>query len=163
MYRIWRVKKMKMSATVSVVLFSRRSLLLLAICLLFAGSSVYAEPNLYNNEDFAGLAEEWYQSCSSGNGWCNGYDYDISGTVDIKDLNRFANLWLTSKDPTPYSDAIAKWTVEQAVIGTDKWNYDRGFILLSLYEKWLGYPNPTHLAFIKNWVDAIVRADGPIR
>jgi unsaturated rhamnogalacturonyl hydrolase len=159
------MKKMKTSVTVSPSTSAARRgfFLLITACLLFAGSSVYAEPNLYNNEDFAGFAEEWQQSCTSGNGWCNGYDYDISGTVDIKDLSRFARLWLTSKDPVR-SDDIAKWIVEVTHDQwTYKWNYDRGFLLLSLYEKWLAKPNPLYLEYIKNWVDAIIQPDGSIK
>ena len=104
---------------------------------------------------------EWLQSCNSGNSWCNGFDYDISGTVDAEDLTRFSNLWLTSKD-TLLSDDIAAWILHTGV-STAKWNYDAGFILLSLYEKWLVRPNPLYLKLIKDWVDTLVQADGTIQ
>jgi unsaturated rhamnogalacturonyl hydrolase len=162
-YQAWRAKKMKMSTMVSPLRMPARRgfFLFITVCLLLAGSSVYAEPNLYNNEDFAGFAEEWQQSCSPGNGWCNGYDYDISGTVDTEDFERFCNLWLTSKDPV-LSDDIAAWILH-AGVSTAKWNYDAGFILLSLYEKWLAKPNPLYLKLIKDWVDTLVQADGTIQ
>jgi unsaturated rhamnogalacturonyl hydrolase len=138
--------------------------LLFVISLLFFSPSLFAD-ELYDFNDFTSFAAKWLQSgCNSGNGWCGGYDYDISGTVDAEDLMRFSKLWLTSKDNL-LSDNIAKWTVERGYtkdLDTLKWNYDRGFILLSLYEKWLARPNPIYLEFIKNWVDTIVQADGSI-
>ena len=131
---------------------------------LLLSPSLFADA-LYNLADFAAFANHWLQTgCNSGNLWCGGYDYDISGTADVEDLLLFSNLWLTSKDNL-LSDDIAKWTVERGYtkeLDTVKWNYDRGFILLSLYEKWLAKPNPIYLEFIKNWVDTIVQADGSI-
>jgi unsaturated rhamnogalacturonyl hydrolase len=152
-----------MSTIVSTLISPARRgfFLLITACLLFAGSSLYADANLYNAEDFAAFAEEWQQSCNSGNGWCSGYDYDISGMVDIEDFERFCNLWLTSKDPVR-SDDIAAWILHNGV-STAKWNYDAGFILLSLYEKWLAKPNPLYLKLIKDWVDTLVQPDGTIQ
>lgn len=151
-----------MKNSISIPAARRGFYLFIITCLLFVTASVSAD--LYNNEDLAEFAEEWQQSCSSGNNWCNGYDYDISGTVDEDDLARFANIWLTSKDWV-LSDDIADWIVDRGYttgLDTYKWNYDRGFVLLSLYEKWLVKPDPTYLEFIKAWVDDIIQPDGSI-
>jgi unsaturated rhamnogalacturonyl hydrolase len=135
-------------------------------CILFAASLLFFSPSLFADElydfnDFAAFANEWLQSCNSGNGWCNGFDYDISGTVDAEDLIRFSKLWLTSKDNL-LSDDIAAWILHTGV-STAKWNYDAGFILLSLYEKWQSRPNPLYLKLVKDWVDTLVDANGSIQ
>ena len=151
---------MKTSGTVSLSASAahRGFFFLFTASLLLLSPSLFAD-ELYNFTDFADFANEWLQSCNSGNSWCNGYDYDTSGTVDTEDLSRFVNLWLTSKD-TLLSDKIATWILHNGV--PSKWNYDNGFILLSLYEKWLVRPNPTQFKFIKDWVDALVEEDGDI-
>ncbi|MBN1787747.1 MAG: glycoside hydrolase family 88 protein [Sedimentisphaerales bacterium] len=132
---------------------------LIAAFVLSLSPSVFADPNLYNNQDLAEFANEWLGSCSSGNGWCNGCDYDISGTVDEEDLARFANLWLTPKDPV-LSDDIAAWIMNNGVYAW--WSYDRGVLLLSLYEKWLAKPDPLYLKLIKDRIDSLVDSSGNI-
>lgn len=119
-----------------------------------------ADPNLYDLEDLAAFVEVYCQDCSSGNDWCNGFDYDISGTVDTEDFGRFSQLWLTSKE-NQISDDIAAWILNSGAIVSD-WNYQNGFVLLSLYEKWLSHPNPEYLEFIKNWADSLVNSSGTI-
>jgi unsaturated rhamnogalacturonyl hydrolase len=151
---------MKMSRRVSLSTPVARYgfFLLVAAFVLILSPSVFAE--LYDAGDFAAFANQWLQSgCSSGNGWCGGFDYDISGTVDTEDLGRFCDQWLTSKDNL-LSDDIAAWILHNGV--PSKWNYDNGFILLSLYEKWLVKPNPTQFKFIKDWVDVLVDSSGNI-
>ena len=153
---------MKTSGRVSLSTSAARRgfFLLFAASLLLLSPSLFADA-LYNFTDFADFANEWLLSCNSGNYWCNGFDYDISGTVDVEDLMRFSSLWLTSKDNL-YSDDVADWILHTGV-STAKWNYDAGFILLSLYEKWLVRPNPLYLKLIKDWVDTLVQADGTIQ
>jgi unsaturated rhamnogalacturonyl hydrolase len=151
---------MKTSGTASLSASAARRgfFLLFAVSLLFFSSSVLAD--LYDFNDFADFANHWLQSgCNSGNSWCGGFDYDISGTVDAEDFIRFNGLWLTSKDNL-LSDDIADWIFDHSV--PSKWNYDNGFVLLSLYEKWLVRPNPLFFKYIKDWVDALVEADGDI-
>ena len=135
-------------------------LFLCASCLLFINSSVFAE-NLYNFTDFASFANQWlHTGCTSANGWCGGYDYDISGKVDVKDLYLFGENWLTPKGPFR-SDDIAAWIIKTGNV-PQTWNYDRGFVLLSLYEKYQRCHNPTYLSCIKSWVDALVNSSGVI-
>jgi unsaturated rhamnogalacturonyl hydrolase len=127
---------------------------------LISSSSLFAEPNLYNNLDFAAFANHWLQTgCTSANGWCGGYDYDISGRVDANDLLLFSENWLTSKDHV-LSDDIAAWILHVPVPA--KWNYDNSFLLLSLYEKYQRCHNPTYLKYIKDWVDGRVSSSGVI-
>jgi unsaturated rhamnogalacturonyl hydrolase len=133
---------------------------LCAAFVLLSSSSLFAEPNLYNNSDFAAFANHWLQTgCSSANTWCGGYDYDISGKVDAKDLYLFSENWLKSKDHV-LSDDIAAWILHVPV--PSKWNYDNSFLLLSLYEKYQQCHNPTYLKYIKDWVDALVDSSGNI-
>ena len=133
--------------------------ILWAVSLLLGSSSLFAD-SYYNNSDFAAFADKWLQTgCSSANNWCGGYDYDISGKVDAKDLYLFSENWLTSKDHV-LSDNIAAWILHTGVPAT--WNYDNGFILLSLYEKYQRCHNPTYLKFIKDWVDSRVSSSGVI-
>ncbi|MBN1787536.1 MAG: right-handed parallel beta-helix repeat-containing protein [Sedimentisphaerales bacterium] len=70
--------------------------LLITAFLLLVGSSAYAI--LCDAEDFAGFAEQWCRQCNPDNNWCNGYDYDTSGTIDVKDFSHFAEIWLTSNN-----------------------------------------------------------------
>jgi unsaturated rhamnogalacturonyl hydrolase len=155
---------MKMSGTVSPSTSAacRGFFLFFVAFVLLLSPSLFAD-TLVDFNDFAAFADHWLQSCNSGNGWCGGFDYDISGTVDTKDLDLFCKNWLTSKDHL-LSDDIAKWIIKtNHYQWTYKWNYDRSFLLLSLYEKWLAKPNPLYLEFIKDWVDAIVQSDGSIK
>ncbi len=135
-------------------------ILLFASCLLLTSSSLFAD--VYNFTDFAAFADHWLQTgCSSADGWCGGYDYDISGTVDVKDFCLFSENWGKSKDHV-LSDDIAAWIVQTSTHIDRTWNYDRGFILLSLYEKWQQCHNPTYLKYIKDWVDNRVDSSGVI-
>ena len=48
-----------------------------------------------NLEDFAQFAEYWLEvSCDGGNDYCNGADINGDNSVDIDDLELFANEWL---------------------------------------------------------------------
>ncbi|MBN1787535.1 MAG: right-handed parallel beta-helix repeat-containing protein [Sedimentisphaerales bacterium] len=71
--------------------------LIIAAFILLAGSWSYA--CTYNGEDFALFAKNWRQCCNPDNGWCDGYDYDSSGILDLKDLSGFVDLWLVSDNP----------------------------------------------------------------
>jgi hypothetical protein len=52
-------------------------------------------PDGVNFIDFAFFADHWEQNfCNEANGYCDGTDLDQSGSVDIWDLEIFAELWL---------------------------------------------------------------------
>jgi unsaturated rhamnogalacturonyl hydrolase len=146
-------------ASPSTSVARRNFFLLFAACVLLLCPSLFAD-TLFDFTDFASFADKWLQSgCTSANGWCGGFDYDISGTVDAEDLLLFSQNWLTSKEPV-LSDDIAEWILHH---GVDRiWNYDRGFLLLSLYEKYERCHNPVYLKYIKDWVDALVSSSGVI-
>ncbi|MFA5784645.1 MAG: right-handed parallel beta-helix repeat-containing protein [Phycisphaerae bacterium] len=59
--------------------------------------------------DFAGLAEAWL-SDTEDPGWDDKYDVDLSGAVDINDIEIFADRWLTQRyeNGTIYVDASAR-------------------------------------------------------
>ena len=52
-------------------------------------------PDGVNFIDFAFFADHWEQNfCNEANGYCDGTDLDQSGSVDLLDLEIFAELWL---------------------------------------------------------------------
>jgi unsaturated rhamnogalacturonyl hydrolase len=134
-------------------------LLLFVACALFVGSRVSAE-TLVNFTDLAMFANEWlHNDCSSANGFCDGFDYDISGTVDTKDFALFKQTWLTPKQHV-LSDDVADLIMR---LDPDKrWLYDRAFMVQSLYEKWRVCHNPVYLKWVRDWLDPIIISDGTI-
>ncbi|MHC4396315.1 MAG: hypothetical protein ACYS1A_11740 [Planctomycetota bacterium] len=46
-----------------------------------------------NFVNYAGLASHWKDDTCVGPDWCDGYDYDNSGSVDANDLAQFATYW----------------------------------------------------------------------
>jgi unsaturated rhamnogalacturonyl hydrolase len=134
----------------------------MVFCFLLLPSSAPAD-TLINFADFSSFAARWSQSgCSSANNWCGGFDYDISGTVDANDLVLFSDTWLTSKDRV-LSDDIAKVFIDRGIpSGTNRWVYDNGFALISLYEKYQRCHNPVYLKYIKDWTDVMVNSSGTI-
>ncbi len=45
--------------------------------------------------DFAKFAPQWQNSpCDPNTNWCDGCDFDHSGTVDMTDITTFSNYWL---------------------------------------------------------------------
>ncbi|MGA2172462.1 MAG: cellulase family glycosylhydrolase [Sedimentisphaerales bacterium] len=49
--------------------------------------------------DFADFAKQWHRTgCASGNGWCNGFDYNHNGSVLFDDLVTFAGTWLVGAE-----------------------------------------------------------------
>jgi len=57
---------------------------------------LFLSPCCLEFEDFAGFASQWNQTgCNAGNDWCNGFDFNRSGSVTINDLNAFVENWLT--------------------------------------------------------------------
>ena len=57
------------------------------------GSADINGDGVFNLEDFGLIARNWQNACS-GPTWCDGADLDISGTVEIADLQAFAASWL---------------------------------------------------------------------
>jgi len=49
--------------------------------------------------DFAWLARSWRARCNYRTGWCSGSDLDRSGTVDARDLSRFALVQVVGDQP----------------------------------------------------------------
>lgn len=49
---------------------------------------------IVNFMDFALLTDRWLSACNAPNGWCNAADFDLSGSVDIKDLAAMTEQWL---------------------------------------------------------------------
>jgi hypothetical protein len=48
-----------------------------------------------NFTDYAIFADNWFETdCEESNNWCEGTDFDHSGSVDIFDLATFARYWL---------------------------------------------------------------------
>jgi unsaturated rhamnogalacturonyl hydrolase len=133
-----------------------------ALILLIVTSSAPAS-TLVNFADFSSFAAEWSRSgCTSANSWCDGYDYNISGSVDSSDLALFSENWLTSKDHV-LSDDIAKVFVDRGIPrGYNRWVYDNGFALISLYEKYKRCHNPVYLKYLKDWVDVMVDSSGNV-
>jgi unsaturated rhamnogalacturonyl hydrolase len=115
---------------------------------------------LVNFADYSTFASQWLKSgCTSANAWCSGLDYNISGTVDTRDLMLFSETWLASKDHV-LSDDIAASIIH---INTSKsWTYDRAFMVASLYEKWKQCHNPVYLKYVKDWIDPQVSSTGVI-
>jgi O-glycosyl hydrolase len=57
--------------------------------------TLYGNMQHYNMIDFAGFANQWLQTgCNAGNNWCDGADFDHSGSVLLDDLKTFTNNWL---------------------------------------------------------------------
>lgn len=54
---------------------------------------VYLSPSLYPDfRDFAFFAKQWRRTdCGIVNSWCNGADFDHSGSILLDDLQAFAN------------------------------------------------------------------------
>jgi hypothetical protein len=55
----------------------------------------------YNFLQFSEFAVNWEDpnACGSNNVWCDGYDFNESGTVDQNDLETFSGIWLDPVDP----------------------------------------------------------------
>ena len=47
--------------------------------------------------DYSFFAERWLNTDCASNNNCDGADFDLSGTVDMADLDVFCNYWLTGK------------------------------------------------------------------
>jgi unsaturated rhamnogalacturonyl hydrolase len=138
---------------------SRNLPLLLAVSLLLLPGVARADA-LVNFADFSSFASKWAQSgCTSTNGWCGGFDYNISGALDGKDLALFSETWLTSKDHV-LSDDVAALIIHLNT--TKTWTYDRAFMVCSIYEKWKQCHNPVYLKYVKDWVDPQVSSTGVI-
>jgi unsaturated rhamnogalacturonyl hydrolase len=130
--------------------------LLLAPC-----SSPVCADTLVNFADFSSFASRWLSTgCTSANTWCGGVDYDISGTVDGKDMMLFSETWLNSKGPDLLSDDIAALIIH--LNPAKSWKYDTAFMVCSLYEKWKRCHNPVYLKWVKDWVDPQVSSAGVI-
>jgi len=55
-------------------------------------------PDGVNFADFAYFADRWHTTgCNSSNNFCGGADMNHSGTVDMQDLEMFAEEWLSGK------------------------------------------------------------------
>ena len=53
------------------------------------------EPDLIDLEELAEFCSWWMVLCDFGTNNCDGYDYDISGQVDLDDFVTLSQLWLT--------------------------------------------------------------------
>jgi len=51
-------------------------------------------PDGVNFIDYSFFAERWLNTDCASNNNCDGADFDLSGTVDIADLEIFCNNWL---------------------------------------------------------------------
>ena len=74
-------------------------------------------PNFY---DFSVFASFWQNASCSPPNWCNGSDFDKNGTVDIHDLQIFADSWLWPVADVDM-DGIVKFT--DYAIFADHWTY----------------------------------------
>ncbi|MCK4959217.1 MAG: hypothetical protein KAT00_07445, partial [Planctomycetes bacterium] len=58
----------------------------------------YGSPDIngdgdFNIEDFGPIAKNWQNACQAPT-WCDGADLNISGTIEITDLQTLAASWL---------------------------------------------------------------------
>jgi len=117
---------------------------------------------LINFTDYSSFAARWLETGCAAPTFCGGFDYDISGTVDANDLLLFSDTWLMSKSSV-LSDDIARVYIDRGIpTGTNRWVYDNGFALHSLYEKYRRNHNPTYLKYLKDWVDTMVDPGGNV-
>jgi predicted metalloprotease len=69
------------------------------VTFIFSGNpSDFTLDGIVNFNDYAVFAFYWTDSLCTAPGWCEGCDYDHSGTVGIEDIGRFAEDWLWAEE-----------------------------------------------------------------
>jgi hypothetical protein len=100
---------------------------------------------IVNFNDFAFLSYYWFDALCTAPDWCEGCDYDQSGTVDIEDVKRFAEDWL--------------WVEEGEDINlVGYWKFDEGSGQFA--EDSSGHLNRGTLKNGTSWSDGILCFDG---
>jgi hypothetical protein len=51
-----------------------------------------------NFTDYASLASRWMDDTCAEPDWCNGFDYDENGSVDVNDLGQFSIYWMETHE-----------------------------------------------------------------
>jgi PKD repeat protein len=90
----------------------------------FGELSDFSGDGIVNFNDLAILAYYWADSLCTSPDWCEGCDYDQSGTVDLEDLMRFAEDWLWQDESSdtnnhaPVLEAIGNKSVNENTLLT---------------------------------------------